>query len=50
VAEGFAPGGAIVLDDYHDYGVCKQATDEFLTGRPDCERVEGENLILRRKR
>jgi O-methyltransferase len=50
VAEGLAQGGAIVLDDYHDYGGCKQATEEFLTERPDFERVEGENLILRRKR
>lgn len=50
MAEGFAPGGDIVLDEYHDYGGCKQATEEFLTGRPDFDRVEGENLILRRKR
>ncbi len=50
VAEGFAPGGDIVLDEYQDYGGCKQATEEFLTGRPNFERVEGENLILRRKR
>jgi O-methyltransferase len=49
VAEGLSPGGAIVLDDYHDYGGCKQATEEFLAERTDFERVEGENLILRRK-
>jgi hypothetical protein len=26
-----APGGTIVLDDYHDWGGCRKATDEFLT-------------------
>jgi O-methyltransferase len=49
VADKLSPGGAIVLDDYHDYGGCKQATEEFLAEHPDYERVEGENLILRRK-
>jgi asparagine synthase (glutamine-hydrolysing) len=24
-------GGSIILDDYHDWGGCKKATDEFLT-------------------
>ena len=49
VADRLSPGGAIVLDDYHDYGGCKQATEEFLAERPDFDRVEGENLILRRR-
>lgn len=48
VADRLSPGGAVVLDDYHDYGGCKIATEEFLTQRPDFHRVEGENLILRR--
>ena len=27
-------GGCIVLDDYHDWGGCKKATDEFLATVP----------------
>ncbi len=27
---GCALGGSIILDDYHDWGGCKKATDEFL--------------------
>ena len=49
VAARLSPDGAITLDDYHDYGGCKVATEEFLAERPEFERVEGENLILRRK-
>ena len=26
------PGGSIILDDYHDWGGCRKATDEFLRG------------------
>ena len=29
-----SPGGCIVLDDYHDWGGCKKATDEFLATVP----------------
>jgi O-methyltransferase len=43
------PGGTIVLDDYFDYGGCRTATDEFLARRRDYARVEGRNLLLRRK-
>ena len=49
MADRLSSGGAIALDDYHDYGGCKVATEEFLSERPDFERAEGENLILRRK-
>jgi asparagine synthase (glutamine-hydrolysing) len=31
-----SPGGSIVLDDYHDWGGCKKATDEYL------EKVAGQ--------
>jgi O-methyltransferase len=48
VADRLSVGGAIVLDDYHDYGGCKVATEEFLAARPEFARVEGDNLILRR--
>ena len=26
------PGGSVILDDYHDWGGCRKATDEFLRG------------------
>jgi asparagine synthase (glutamine-hydrolysing) len=29
-------GGSIILDDYHDWGGCRKATDEYL------ERISGE--------
>lgn len=48
VADRMSVGGSIVLDDYHDYGGCRTATEEFLSQRSDFVRVEGENLILRR--
>jgi asparagine synthase (glutamine-hydrolysing) len=25
-------GGSVILDDYHDWGGCRKATDEFLVG------------------
>lgn len=44
-----APGGIIALDDYHDYGGCRAATDELLGAHPDVFAVDdGPNLILRR--
>lgn len=44
-----APGGVIVLDDYHDYGGCRTATDEFLSQHPGLfSPDDGANLILRR--
>lgn len=48
VADRVSPGGAIVLDDYNDYGGCRIATDEFLLQRPDYRREDGPNVILRR--
>jgi len=48
VAEHLSPGGAIVLDDYHDYGGCKAAVDEFLAKRPDFSFDDGDNVILRK--
>lgn len=50
VATQLQRGGSIILDDYHDYGGCRAATDEFLAARSDFERVEGDNVILRRLR
>ncbi len=49
VAEHVQPGGALVLDDYHDYGGCRTAADEFLAAHSHFEKVDGANLILRRR-
>ena len=48
-AARLAPGGIIVIDDYHDYAGCRTATDEFLAGNPDFVMDEGRNPILRRR-
>jgi O-methyltransferase len=49
IADRVTPGGAIVLDDYLDYGGCRTATDEFLSTRTDFDVLGGVNLILRRR-
>ena len=44
-----APGGVIVLDDYHDYAGCRTATEDFLSQHAGAFSVDdGANLILRR--
>jgi len=44
-----APGGIVMLDDYHDYGGCRTATDEFLSEHRGLFAVDdGANLVLRR--
>jgi O-methyltransferase len=48
VADKMLPGGAIVLDDYNDYGGCKTATDEFLSAHKDYVFHSGVNPILQR--
>jgi len=49
VSPRLAPGGIIVLDDYHDYGGCRTATDEFLEKHQGRFAIDdGANLILRR--
>lgn len=49
IYDRLAPGGFIILDDYHDYGGCRRATDAFLAERPDMNpyRCRG-NMVLRR--
>lgn len=49
VAPRLASGGRILLDDYHDYGGCLEATDEFLRVHPEFELLDGPNVILRRR-
>lgn len=48
LADRVSPGGAILIDDYHDYGGCRTAADEFLQARPDFAFEDGGNVILRR--
>lgn len=40
--------GAIVIDDYHDYGGCRTAVDDFLAAHPDYAFEDGANPILRK--
>jgi asparagine synthase (glutamine-hydrolysing) len=40
------PHGLILLDDYHDYGGCAQATREFLNANPGFSLLDGPNVIL----
>jgi asparagine synthase (glutamine-hydrolysing) len=49
IAARLAPGGLMLLDDYHDYGGCAQATNEFLAANPDFELRDGPNVIVQRK-
>tara|TARA_R110002110_G_scaffold18250_16_gene76880 strand:- start:219 stop:941 length:723 start_codon:yes stop_codon:yes gene_type:complete len=49
VARKMSPGGVILIDDYHDYGGCRTAVEEFLAGNPDYRFEDGANPILRRK-
>ena len=43
------PGGVILIDDYHDYGGCRTAVEEFLSSNPDYLFEDGANPILRRE-
>jgi len=45
----WSPGGFWVIDDYNDYGGCRQAVEEFLADHPDVIRISAEsNLVLQR--
>lgn len=48
IAPRLAPDGLILLDDYHDYGGCLQATTEFLNANPGFALWDGPNVIVRR--
>lgn len=45
-ADRLSPGGIIVIDDYHDYGGCRTAVDEFLGERGDFRLEDGRNPFL----
>ena len=47
-AEKLSLKGLMVIDDYHDYGGCKTAVEEFLNERADFEMESGANPILKR--
>ncbi len=49
VGPRLAAGGRIVMDDYHDYGGCKKATDEFLQKNQRFRMLRGRNPILIRR-
>jgi asparagine synthase (glutamine-hydrolysing) len=46
IADKMAPGGVVIIDDYHAYGGAKIAVDEFLAARPHFSIEMGENPIL----
>lgn len=49
IYDRLSPGGFIVLDDYHDYGGCRRATDAFLAARPELNVFARRgNLVLQR--
>jgi asparagine synthase (glutamine-hydrolysing) len=49
IAPRLTPYGLILLDDYHDYGGCAQATREFLGANHDFDLSDGQNVIVQRK-
>ncbi|WP_366142184.1 TylF/MycF/NovP-related O-methyltransferase [uncultured Tateyamaria sp.] len=46
IAPRMCTGGVIVIDDYHAYGGCRTATDEFLAANPGFELKRGDNPFL----
>lgn len=48
-ADKMLPGGQIIMDDYHTYGGCRTAVDEFLAARDDFRLEEGQNPILHKR-
>lgn len=49
VDEVLSPGGIVVIDDFHDYGGCRTAVQEFLRDHADYAFEDGPNPILRRR-
>jgi len=48
IAPRLAQFGLILLDDYHDYGGCAQATREFLAANPEFVLSDGPNVVLKK--
>lgn len=49
LADLMSPGGAILIDDYNDYGGARMAVDEFLAARPDFMFEPAANPVLRKR-
>ncbi|GAA0474059.1 hypothetical protein GCM10009096_14390 [Parasphingorhabdus litoris] len=47
IAAKLSPGGVIVIDDFHDYGGCRNAVEEFLAQNPSYKFEDGANPVLR---
>ena len=47
-ADNMVVGGQVIVDDYLNYGGCRTAVDEFLSGRQDFRFDMGPNPILRK--
>jgi O-methyltransferase len=45
-AERMSSGGIVVIDDYHDYGGCRIAVDEFLEKQSNFRFEDGRNPFL----
>lgn len=49
IYEVLAPGGYLISDDYHAYGGCRRAVDDFLATHPDVTVTrDAESLVMRR--
>lgn len=49
IATKLSLGGVIVIDDFHDYGGCRTAVEEFLSENRDYAFEDGANPVLRLK-
>lgn len=47
-ADKVSEGGIIVIDDYHDYGGCRTAVDEFIAERRNYTFEDGANPFLKK--
>lgn len=50
IYEVLSPGGYLISDDYHAYGGCRRAVDEFLASHDDVRVVvDDESVVMRRR-
>lgn len=47
-ADKLSIGGIMLIDDYHDYGGCRTAVDEFLATRSNFSFEDGANPMIRK--
>ena len=48
-ADKLGEGGIIIIDDYHDYGGCRTAVDEFIAERRNFTFEDGANPLLKKR-